>query len=134
MTWPMSADSTIINMDETLEIVRQPDKIYSGVIYVGGKPQRNVAEVRIFSCICNVQPITGRDLELLAAGDEDNDQLWVWTNQHQEALKTGDLMIRQCKTYQCQSAEDWGRYTRARFVADETLPQFDSDTDTPFSP
>lgn len=112
--WKLSGQSQIITMDETLLVTRQGSTMGVDVTYVDGKIVKTDA---IDFCItCNVQPMSGKDLLLVPEGDRYTEQLWVWSNQKQKPLLTNDLVSRKGLTYQVQSSEDWGSYTRARIM------------------
>lgn len=115
--------------DEVLFVVRQPVDVPQGVRYVDGKALRDVAQMQLFRCVCNVQPITGEALARLEEGDDRTDQLYVWTLDQDDKLSPGDIFVRHGKRYECQDVDTWGNYTRARFAYDQTRPHFDPDVD-----
>lgn len=129
MSWPMSGLSTIMNTDESLPVMRYPETLGSGVTYADGKTVVVPTTLVVYQVICNVQPLTGNDLLQLPEGQRYNDQFWLWTNQNQMAVEVGDLISRTSKTYECQSAQAWGSYTRARCVSidTQTLPNAEND-------
>ena len=120
MTWKLSGPSNIITGDETLDVVREGTSLGGNVNYVDGKLVKT--NPLKFCIICNVQPLTGKDLLLVPEGDRYTDQLWVWMNQQQTPLLTNDMVLRQGRTYQVQSAENWGSYTKARIMKVDVGP------------
>lgn len=123
--WKLSGRSQIIDNDEQLQVTRQPSSTDAGVVYVGGKAVKDSQQTSTYLCRCNIQALTGRDLLLLEEGDRYDDQLWLWTHNDAQAPQTGDLVDRLGGTYQVQSAEPWGNYTRCRLVRDDRLLAFD---------
>lgn len=134
MTTGLSSDSQLMNNDETVYIVRQPLDVPESITYVDGKPVRDASQFDIFPCKANVQPLSGKELERLPDGQQTDDQLYLWTNNHAQAFWIGDLMERNGVKYQCEAVDAWGNYTRARFAADQTLKPFDPDADVSFLP
>lgn len=129
MTYPMSGPSLIMNTDETLAVIRESSQVGAGVNYVDGKPVQDETLYVRFNLVCNVQPLSGRDLLLLPEGQRFVDQFYVWSNQRDMALDTGDLVLRDGKTYQCQSTEDWGSYTRGLCTLVDTTYLADADVE-----
>jgi hypothetical protein len=134
MTTGLSSDSTLMGNDETVYIVRQPLAVPDAIAFVDGKPVRDPAQFEIIPCVGNVQPLSGKDLERLPDGDQQEDQLYVWTNNNATVLLIGDLMERQGIKYQCEAVDAWGNYSRGRFAADQTLAAYDPDADVSFLP
>lgn len=120
MTWPMSGPSRIMNHDEALDVVRPPS-LGLGSAYLGGKLSITPGASARFTLAANVQPLGGKDLQLLPEGDRFADQLWVWTNVVNPGLQINDQVTRRGRVYQVQSAEEWGTYIRARLVAVDQL-------------
>lgn len=120
MSWQLSGPSTIITGDETLTVTREGTVLGTNINYVDGKLVKTNPVV--FCITCNVQPLNGKDLLLVPEGDRYSDQLWVWMNQKQTPLLTNDMVERNGRTYQVQSAEDWGSYTRARIMKVDVGP------------
>lgn len=129
MTWAMSGRSSIMNGDETLPVMRYPQEVGPGLTYVDGKTAVNPKSLVMYHVVCNVQPLTGDDLVQLPEGDRNDDQFWLYTNQDQLAVKVGDLIAREDKTYECQSSEQWGSYTRARCMHIDTQAEPDAEGD-----
>lgn len=125
MTWKMQGPSWIQANDERLIVMRRMGTLGDGVRYEGGKLVRDTGTIRLFHCQCNIQPLTGKDLLILPEGERYDDQLWLWSNQQDEAIAINDTVLREGRTYQVQSCEEWGSYNRARLVLDDTLPELD---------
>lgn len=126
MSTGLSSDSRLMNNDETLWIVRVNQEVGVGITYVDGKPVRDAGKIEMFRCVCNLQPVDGQDLLRYAEGDQSDDQFWVWSNDRDRPLTAGDLTSRGGTRYECQQTEPWGNYTRARFVATQTLTSLDA--------
>ena len=130
MTWKLSGQSQIITGDEVLEVQREGSDIPGSIVYLDGKPVRR--QPIIFTIVCTVQPLSGRDLLMVPEGDRISANYWVWSNQTQKPLKLNDLIRREDEVYQVQESSDWGSYTRARMMLVDTGPlQVDNDPDKP---
>jgi hypothetical protein len=117
----LQAPSQIINNDEEL-LVKRP--VVTNPVYIDGilKPQPD----KTFRIICNVQPINGRDLLLVPEGDRHKEQYYIWIqNYDQERILDNDIVWRLGISYQTQSTEQWGDYTRARMVRIDVGPLSD---------
>ena len=117
----MSGRSQIINCDERLQARRDARTPGDDVIYVDGKPVSRHAHA--FEIICNVQPLSGRDLMLVPEGDRYSNSLWVYMQNGDVALDAGNLILREGIWYQVQSSENWGSYTRSRIMEVDVGPQ-----------
>lgn len=108
--YKLSSRSRIINNDERLAALRE-----GGAVYVGGKPvKRDPVRYRI---VGNVQPLGGKDLLLVPEGDRTKEQYNVWSENRDQAMQTGDLVLRLGVVFQIQGTEPWGSYTKARMMA-----------------
>lgn len=105
----LQGPSRIINHDETLEVERS-----NGVTYVEGLPVESGRTT--FNIICNIQPLTGRDLLIVPEGDRLKEQYFIWCEQNEQILLPNDMVKRDGLNFQIQSVENWGSYTRARIM------------------
>ena len=115
----------IITGDEKLEVTREGTNIPSDVQYVDGKPVKIAPEC--FQIICNIQPLGGRDLQLVPEMDRIKEQFWVWTNQKQKPLLVNDIVARSGLFYQVQTAENWGSYSKCRIMRIDVGPLANKD-------
>lgn len=120
--------SQILKKDEEITLTREVV-----VHYVDGKPVRP-KKVEFF-LIGNIQPLNGRDLQLVPEADRYKDQYWLFLNNHSFAVRRGlsvedlptcllvnDIVSRLGVNYQVQTVEDWGSYSRARIMRVDTGP------------
>ncbi len=121
--WPLFGPSRLMNMDETLPVLRE-----GGWILVGGK--RVPRETTRYAARGMVAPLTGRDLLILPEGDRNTEQyqfFQVWEAQVPK-LEVGDKLLRGGKLLICESAKDWGSFVEARLVVQDVqqddLPDF----------
>lgn len=105
----LSGPSQIMNHDEKLRVTR-----VGRTVYIDGKP-KHMDEIS-FECVCNVQPLNGRDLLLVPEGDRAREQYYVYSMQSTRALMVNDTVDFRGKHYQAQSVEDWGSYSRIRIM------------------
>jgi hypothetical protein len=114
----------IIIDDETLTVCRVGE-----VLYKDGKPvSTNNIE---FQITCNVQPLNGRDLQLVPEGDRYKEQYWVFMNQTQLPLQTNDTVLRPgvlqnsqptIVKFEVQEVQNWGSFTQARIMRIDVGP------------
>lgn len=112
----LQGKSQIINHDEKLKVFR-----VGKVTYVDGKPVQT--QESSYEIVCNVQPMTGRDLLLVPEGDRHKEQYWLWCEQNQKAMEVNDRVVRGGINFQIQSTENWGSYTKARIMRDDVGPK-----------
>lgn len=115
---PLQGKSKIISKDEKLPVIRRGAIVYNEY----GKPVPNTTEE--FTIVCNVQPLNGKDLLLVAEGDRLKEQFWVWSDNFPGCKKPqpNDMVTRCGINFQVQSAEDWGSYTRSRIMRIDVGP------------
>lgn len=65
---------------------------------------------------CSFQPITGREILQLPEGDRLKDHAKVYS---EFAMKDGDVIVRDGKTYEVQAAYLWGTYSKAIVVQED---------------
>lgn len=106
--YKMKGKSSIITRDESLTIFRETNPAYEDGVAVN-QPSTQL------SVKCNVQPLSGRELQLVPEGDRFREQYWVWAYP-ETAIRTGDRIERKGKKFEVQSAESWGSYVRARMA------------------
>lgn len=98
-----------MNHDEKLTVTR-----VGRVVYIDGKP-KHMNEIT-FECVCNVQPLNGRDLLLVPEGDRHREQYYVYSQQSTRAMEVNDTMDFRGAKYQAQGVENWGSYSRTRIM------------------
>lgn len=120
----LQGPSIIINYDEVLEVVREGTRIPDDVAYVDGKPVK--VEPFCFRVECNVQPILGRELQLVPEMDRTKENYWLWTNNMEHPIQVNDRVIRKDLetnntkiSYQVQEVQNWGSYQQVRVVRDD---------------
>lgn len=79
------------------------------VFFVDGKPHTNDAHV--FHVRASIQPMSGRELNILPEGDRIKEQISIWTD---SSLLLNDIVTYKCARYQVQNVEKWPGYTKAR--------------------
>jgi hypothetical protein len=133
VTWKLQGPSQIINRDEALEVWREGTNIPENVVYVDGKPikRRGLA----FICTCNVQPIQGRDLQLVPELDRVKENYWVFSNNREKFLQVNDRIVRRDLqtnqtevSYQVQAVENWGSFQQSRIMRIDTGPNETTDS------
>lgn len=107
--------SQIMNHDEELCVFRDQK-----IRYVDGKPVRSPPIE--FKIICNVQPMTGRDLLLVPEGDRFKEQYFIYSEDITKALEINDRVVFRCNNYQVQETMTWGSYTRSRIMKIDVGP------------
>lgn len=120
--WKLSQPSFIMTHDEVLSVTRDPRQIYQGVQYVDGLPRIDVSQASSYPLTCNVQPVSGRDLELLPEGQRLGQQYYLYCPAQPVLPEAGDTFERDGMTFQVQEATFWGNYTRARATNSQALP------------
>jgi hypothetical protein len=110
----LQGKSQIILHDETLRVVAQ-----SGIKYVDGKAQALGPET-LRTIVGNVQPVQGRDIELVPEGDQDKENLFVWTP---DPIFLNETVERKGAFYHVGGVEDWGSYFMARIVRADVGPE-----------
>jgi hypothetical protein len=114
----------IIIDDETLLVTREGETVWKD-----GKPFKR--EIIEFPITCNVQPLNGRDLQMVPEGDRYKEQYWVFMNQEQKPVQTNDKVVRPgvlqnskpAKVlFQVQEVQNWGSFTQARIVRIDVGP------------
>lgn len=117
--------SLLLN-DETLTVVRFAP---TTATVVDGLRVRDPTGNLTFTCIGNVQPLSGRDLAMAPEGEREQGQLnwWVWRDQPYQP-QAGDLVKRLESSgtlvdfeqnYLVTSATDWGSYVLCRLARDD---------------
>jgi len=120
--------------DETLPVLREGTAVGRNVVYVDGKPvKRNGLR---YNVVANVQPVVGRELEIVPEGDRYKEQYWLFAdNLHNDVvLQVNDKILRGGKLYQIQQAMDWGSYTESRMVLIDVSPDTRPFDDNPTPP
>lgn len=119
--------SQILNHDEQLQVWR-----VASVEYSDGKPVQR--QLKPFIVTGNVQPISGRELELVPEHDRYSENFWVYLNNTKFTVDMGldiqgpspivvnDRISRQGANYQVQESQNWGSYTRLRIVRIDVGP------------
>lgn len=83
----------------------------TAVDFVDGKPV--TAGVSSFDAQGSIQPLSGRELNILPEGDRIKEQVWVYTA---TALLLNDIVTYRGARYQTQTVERWTGYVRCRAV------------------
>ena len=126
--------SRIITGDEELAVYRELSAIYKD-----GKLLKY--EVTSFLIICNIQPLNGRDLQMVEEGDRAKEQYWIFVENLKpykpnplsdnttppltpiSSLLVNDRVSRKGVNFTVQQVEDWGAYSRARIVRIDIGPE-----------
>lgn len=116
--YPLSGPSQIINGEgmETLTVTRD-----GAPTYTDGKPVYPTPTT--FDVVCNVQPVSGRDLLLVPEGDRFKEQYYIWSEQNEMPVEVNDRITREGVNFQVQSPEMWGSYKRVRIMRMDTGPE-----------
>jgi len=124
--------SQILKKDETLVVSRK-----GAVVYKDGKPLN--FNIHKFEIKANVQPLNGRQLEMVPEHDRFKEQYWLFLNnanfKTQNGLEYGgpmtllpnDVVLRPDANYnqikfQVQDVEQWGSYVKCRIVRIDVGP------------
>jgi hypothetical protein len=113
--WNLNGPYSLMDMDETLTIVRQGRLADTDVVYVGGLPMAAHAPT-VFTITATWQPMGGKDLLIVpeAFREQQNARMWqAHYNPAPDAMKVdiGDVVVREGMAWQVQTAMDWGDYT-----------------------
>lgn len=108
----MSGDSQIMLGDETLTCRSYNKALGDGVNIVDGK--RVYTEFDEFTFICNIQPVSGKDLMLVPEGDRFNEQLYAYVPASQGRIPDLNDLVYRDNWYQVQENEFWGSYGKLR--------------------
>jgi hypothetical protein len=114
--------SQILKHDETICVYRT-----GSTWYVDGKPMKD--DFIRFEIIGNVQPLNGRQLQMVPEHDRFKEQYWIYANNGQSVknvgldieverplLRINDRVLRLNSNFQVQEVENWGTYLRARIM------------------
>lgn len=114
--WKLDGPVELLDLDERLTVVRQGLIVDRDVTYVDGVAQALHAPSQ-FVIVCTVQPMGGKDLLLVPEAFRDKETYWLWSRQDGLKVDVSDIVLREGKAFQIQTAEDWGSYSRSMMVA-----------------
>lgn len=118
--WELDGDIELIELDETVDVVRLGTGVPEDVTYIDGVAAQTHRPLRV-SITATLQPVSGRDLMLLPEAFRSKESLAMWQATRtpaQAALRVNvqDLVVRQGRAYQVQNATDWGTFIKATLV------------------
>lgn len=118
--WELDGGIELIELDETVDVVRLGTAVPDDVTYIDGVPADTHRPLRV-SITATLQPMSGRDLQMLPEAFRSKESLNMWQATRtaaQAALRVNvqDLVVRQGKAYQVQNATDWGTFIKATLV------------------
>jgi hypothetical protein len=122
--WQLDGPVELLEMDEVVDVIRQGRTCPDNVAYVDGLPVAATPQSRT-QVIATLQPMGGKDLQLLPEGFRERSTLWMWQahrtpSQDNIRVDLTDIVLYGGRAYQVQSSEDWGSYTRAMLVGCDT--------------
>lgn len=112
--WNLEGPYTLLEFDETLVVVRQGRDADLDVRYVDGLPTAEHVPTN-FPIVATWQPVSGKEMLLLAEAFRDTNVARVWQSHRQPhdgpTLETGDVISRLRVPWQVITVQNWGDYS-----------------------